>query len=90
MTVSLFVFISTQTNVYIHTHRDKIPKRPQLPAPPCDPPAAPFRRDTYCFAYASSLATLYIPNATPPVLLVIPLTFGPGRHRLVEAVSVLG
>ena len=52
--VSLFVFISTQTNVY--THRGNIKERPELPPPADDPPAAPVRRGTYCFAYALSLA----------------------------------
>ena len=52
--VSLFVFISTQTNVY--THRGNIQERPELPTPADDPPAAPVRRGTYCFAYSLSLA----------------------------------
>ena len=52
--VSLFVFISTQTNVY--THRGNIQERQELPPPADDPPAAPVRRGTYCFAYALSLA----------------------------------
>jgi hypothetical protein len=47
---SLFVFISTQTNVY--THRGNIQERPELPPPADDPPVAPVRRGTYCFAYA--------------------------------------
>ena len=51
---SLFVFISTQTNVY--THGGNIQERPELAPPPDDPPAAPVRRGTYCFAYALSLA----------------------------------
>ncbi len=52
--VSLFVFISTQTNVY--AHRGRIQERPELPPPADDPPAAPVRRGIYCFSYALSLA----------------------------------
>jgi hypothetical protein len=51
-----FSFLFQHKQMYIHTHRGKIQERPELPPPDDDPPAAPVRRGTYCFAYALSLA----------------------------------
>ncbi len=48
------------TNECIYTHRGKIQERPELPPPPYDPPAVPFRRDTYCFTYGLSLDILLL------------------------------
>jgi hypothetical protein len=41
--------------MYIHTQGQSSRTSTTTP-PPYDPPAAPFRRGTYCFAYALSLA----------------------------------